>query len=124
MVVSRAEAQVMRLACLYALLDISAFIKVQHLRAALAVWRYCEFSAKYIFGERLGDPVADQLLIALKSCDTGLTRTQIRDYFDRNRRGVEIDRALRLLQEQRLASFQSIQTNGRPIEKWFAIDSG
>jgi hypothetical protein len=38
-VISRAEAQVLRLACVYALLDKVGFIGVKHLRAALALWR-------------------------------------------------------------------------------------
>src|SRR5437763_14431983 len=58
-VTSRAEAQVMRLACLYALLDCSTVISRKHLEAALALWQYCENSARFIFGDDLGDPVAD-----------------------------------------------------------------
>ena len=38
-VTSRAEAQVVRLSCLYALLDSSKVIRRQHMTAALAVWR-------------------------------------------------------------------------------------
>ena len=44
-----AEAQVLRLACIYALLDKSHIVKKHHLLAALAVWERCEASAKYIF---------------------------------------------------------------------------
>ena len=40
-VTSRAEAQVMRIACLYALLDKSPEVRPEHLRAGLAVWKYC-----------------------------------------------------------------------------------
>jgi hypothetical protein len=40
-VTARGEAQVMRLACLYALADISSFVRLEHLRAGLEVWRYC-----------------------------------------------------------------------------------
>lgn len=48
-VTSRAEAQTMRLACLYALLDQSPLIRVEHLSAAFAVWDYCFASARYFF---------------------------------------------------------------------------
>ena len=65
-VTSRAEAQAMRLACLYALLDKSPIIKVEHLMAALAVWDYCFASARYIFGEELGNSIADEILKLLK----------------------------------------------------------
>src|SRR5205823_1307849 len=39
-VTSRAEAQVLRLSMIYALLDSSDVIRVPHLQAALEVWRY------------------------------------------------------------------------------------
>ena len=49
----------------------------EHLEAALAVWQFCEDSAKYIFGERIGDKNADALLDALREAENGLTRTEI-----------------------------------------------
>jgi hypothetical protein len=61
-VTSRAEAQVMRIACLYALLDGLREVRREHLLAGLAVWKYCEASARYIFGDALGDPLADTVL--------------------------------------------------------------
>ena len=63
----RSEAQTMRLAMLYALLDCSNEIRVEHLNAALALWNYCESSAAYLFGDSMGDPVADAILGALRS---------------------------------------------------------
>jgi hypothetical protein len=59
----RAEAQVVRLGTLYALLDCASRINSHHLRAAIAVWEYCEASARYIFGDRLGDETADAILV-------------------------------------------------------------
>jgi hypothetical protein len=64
-VVARGEAQVVRLALVYALLDGSRQIDVPHLEAALAVWEYCEASAAFVFGDLLGDPVADEIARAL-----------------------------------------------------------
>src|SRR4029453_5539785 len=66
-VLSRAEAQVLRLSVVYALLDKTAAIGVTHLGAALAVWEYCEDSAHLIFGARLGDPTADRILKARRN---------------------------------------------------------
>jgi hypothetical protein len=63
-VIARAEAQVTRLALIYALLDRRDQIEVVHLKAALAVWEYCEASATRIFGKMVGDPVADEILRA------------------------------------------------------------
>ncbi len=65
-VTSRAEAQVMRLACLYGLLDCKDVVERVHLESAVALWHYCEESARYIFGNATGDRIADELLLALK----------------------------------------------------------
>jgi len=55
-ITNRAEAQVIRLALIYALLDRARQIDVVHLDAALAVWRFCEASARHIFGDTQGNP--------------------------------------------------------------------
>ncbi len=75
---ARAEAQVMRLACLYALFDLVPEVRPVHLEAARALWRYCEDSAKFVFGESTGDPVADRLLAELRK-QGQLGATQIRE---------------------------------------------
>ncbi len=120
-VTARAEAQVMRLACLYALLDKSSVIRKDHLAAALDLWEYAEASARYIFGDALGDPTADELLKVLRTNSEGLTRTDIRDFFGRNKRSYEIDRALGVLLEHGLASPFRESSNGRPVERWKAV---
>ncbi len=66
-VTDRGAAQTLRLSVVYALLDGSAMIDLPHLQAAYAVWRYCEASALEIFGDALGDEVADQLLEHLQA---------------------------------------------------------
>jgi hypothetical protein len=118
---ARAEAHVMRLALLYALLDKSAEIGAPHLLAALALWDYCDRSARAVFGDSLGDPVADELLRLLRSCPQGLTRTDIRDYFQRNASADRIGRALGLLLQHKLARREEEPTEGRPRERWYAI---
>lgn len=120
-VTSRAEAQVMRLSCIYALLDMSYVVKAEHLKAALALWEYCEASAKFIFGDSLGDPTADEILNALRKQHNGMTRTDIRDLFGRNRESKETGRALTLLLEHGLAYRRNEDTQGRPVERWFAM---
>jgi hypothetical protein len=121
-VTSRAEAQVMRLACLYALLDCSATIRKPHLEAALELWRYAEDSARFIFGDAMGDPVADAILGALREAgDVGMTRTQISDLLKRHATRAAIDRALNSLAEAGRAKFRKEQTDGRPVERWFVF---
>jgi len=118
---NRAEAQVMRLALIYALLDHSCLIRRPHLEAALALWDYCEASAAHIFGTALGDPTADAILGMLETSRAGLTRTQIRDGFGRNKSGDEIDRALSVLQRDGRAGSRAVSTGGRPAEHWYAV---
>jgi hypothetical protein len=60
-ITSRAEAQVLRLSMLYALMDCSAVIRVTHLKAALAFWDYSEQSVSLIFDDLLGDPNVDRV---------------------------------------------------------------
>ena len=119
-ITSRSEPQVLRVSLLYALLDRSRFIKRNHLRAALAVWRYCEDSARYIFGDAFGDFVVDAILRRLRRGSEGLTRTEIRETFSRNRSEAEITNALRVLEENNLATCVREETGGRPSERWFA----
>ena len=119
--IGRAEAQVVRIALLYALADKATKIRKEHLLAALAVWDYCEASARFIFGHALGDPVADEILSALRAAPDGLTRDQIRrELFQRNRKAEEIARALTLLQDQNLAFPTPKKTSGRTAEVWKA----
>jgi hypothetical protein len=120
-VTSRSEAQVMRLACIYALLDRDRKVRVQHLRAALALWSYCEGSARFIFGDRLGDPVADEIMRSLRGTLDGLTRTELLNLFGRHKSSSEINRALTSLSEQGLVCCQMDRTEGRTAERWLAI---
>jgi hypothetical protein len=120
-VTSRAEAQVVRLALVYALTDCAEQIGPAHLVAALALWEYCENSARYVFRDALGDPVADEIYAALKRTPTGLTRTQISNLFSRNRNAGQIGNALSLLVNQGKIRTETIETEGRPAEVWLAI---
>jgi len=116
---SRGEAQVLRLSMLYALAECSPMIRFEHLCAALAIWEYCEDSVNEIFGERLGDPTADQLLKEFRE-NGEMDETRIRDLFGRHRAGAEIDRALDLLVRLGLAKHTSVKTSGRPRTIWSA----
>jgi len=120
-VISRAEPQVLRLSIIYALLDNSMFISPKHLQAANAVWRYCADSARFIFGDALGDATADSLLAHLRQNEKGFTRNEIREIFSRNRSEREISNALRLLKEYRFVRCVREETGGRPSERWFAV---
>jgi hypothetical protein len=115
----------MRVACVYALLDYSAVVEEAHLRAALALWKYCEDSAKFIFGDSLGNVLADQILTGLrKKGNEGLSRTEISNLFQRNKDKEEIDAALVLLKKMGMARVQNVaETPGqkKPTERWCAV---
>jgi len=117
---ARGEAQVTRLSLLYAALDQSSWITEAHLSAALALWDYCRESARYIFGDALGDAVADTILAALRRSGP-LSRTDISKLFHRNQPSRRIDDALTVLEKRRLARGErAYDTGGRPVEMWTA----
>ena len=121
-ITARAEAQTVRLAMIYALLDQSPHIRRRHLRAALALWKYCDASARFIFGDLVGDPTADAILCALRQSSAGLSRTNIRDLLGRNYGADKIEFALlKLLSMGKARRETSASQGGRPTEKWFAV---
>jgi hypothetical protein len=118
---ARAEAQVIRLALIYTLLDRQTKIDVPHLKAGLAVWQYCEASTALIFGTAVGDEMADEILRNLAASRSGMTRTAIYHLFGGHRSSERISAALALLHEKGLARMAPPQqTGGRPVETWFA----
>jgi hypothetical protein len=122
-ITGRAEAQVMRLSAIYALLDKSRLIRPEHHKAAMALWKYSEESCRWIFGTSTGDRNADKILIALRHAPNGLTKTEISvKVFNRHASSIEIDEALRLLHGLRMASYRTEVSGGAPIQRWFLTD--
>jgi hypothetical protein len=122
-ILGRAEAQVLRLALIYALLDRQKFIDEPHMRAALACWDYAEASARFVFGDSLGDPLADEILRALRERSEGMTRSEIRDLFARNQSSDQIGRALAVLTRGNFAvrNLEATGSRGRPAERWSSV---
>jgi len=110
---ARAEAQVLRLSVLYALLDCSALIRLRHLESAVAVWDFCEASVRRLFEGRLGLPMADMILAAIRRRGP-LTRTQISDLFARHLSGAELDEILNMLIERGKLYMVTKDSGGRP----------
>jgi hypothetical protein len=117
---ARGAAHVLRLSVAYALLDAAPCIRREHLRAALALWAHAEASALLIFGDRLGDRVADTIERTL-GARGALTRNEIRDLFQRHVEAERIEAALRLLESRGRARRTTRDTGGRPAEVWEAI---
>jgi molybdopterin biosynthesis enzyme MoaB len=97
---SRAEAHVMRLSLLYALLDGSREIRKVHLKAALAVWHYSEASVQYVFGHAVdGD---DQKILKKLEQNGPLTADEIRTHvFSKNKSANWVGDKLSALEQTR-----------------------
>lgn len=115
-VTARAEAQLLRLSVTYALADGTGTVTPAHLRAAWAMWEYAEASARFVFGDALGDPVADKLLAALKQAgEAGLTGVEQRDVFNRHVTSDQLGQVrTRLEGEKKIISVLSPSGGGRP----------
>lgn len=91
----RGEAQVMRLALLFALLDESKHIHCDHLNAALTLWQYIEACTKHIFADVCYSAKGQRLWNALQH--RPLTFTDIHTLFSRNLRSGELEQLLKEL---------------------------
>lgn len=111
-VVNRAEAQVLRLAMLYALLDRANVIESIHLHAALAVWDYCEASARFIFGNHESNPYSRRIKAAVEAGPKSLT--DLHSLFSRMISKADLDEAVQELIAQGTVELEKIKTNGRP----------
>jgi hypothetical protein len=122
-VTARAEAQVLRMSVLYALLDRSRNITVEHHRAAMAIWDYAERSARWIFATATGNPIADRIRLALQAVgDAGMTQSEVSTrVFNRNVSADRLRDAFQLLLGAGQARFVKEATNGGPSRRWFAI---
>ena len=79
-------------------------------------------SAAYIFGDMLGDPVADEIFAgAAAGGRRGMTRTAIRDLFGRHRSGDRIGAALALLTTRGGRGWRGSDRRP-PAETWFATE--
>ena len=123
-ITARAAPLVRRLALLYALMDQCDQVHVEHLRAAFEVWRYAEESVRWVFGDRLGDRIADRCLVLLRDAGAaGMSRTELRDQLGHREAADRIADALQLLEDAALARYIKEPTGGRSAERWFAIVS-
>src|ERR1041384_5041054 len=121
-VTARGRAQVVRLSCLYALLDRSPHVRRVHLQAALALWAYCEESARLIFGDATGNKDADRILSALRNApQQRLRKTAVtKDVFGGNMEAARINAAFAMLQRLGQADSFTEGEGKHKAEWWFA----
>jgi hypothetical protein len=111
-IINRAEAQTLRLALVYSLLDGQKCIDEPHLNAALAMWQYAQNSALYIFGDRAIDPLEQKLMEILKQGP--LTATDLSAAFSRNMPKERLQPLLQQLEAQQRISVWKEKSGGRP----------
>lgn len=114
---ARGEAHVMRLSALYACLDGHASIGLVHLKASLSLWQYAEESTRLIFGDSLGNPIADTILRALRASGE-ISDSQVSDLFGRHLSSAKLEQSKTVLLTAGLAHCVSIETGGRPRIVW------
>jgi len=116
-ILGRAEAQVIRLALIYALLDNVTAIDLPHLAAALSVWGFCEDSATQIWGDMFGDRVADTIIAALKAAGmVGKSRTEISGLFSGHVSSRRLTAALTVL--ERAGKAEQVPGSGHGEHRW------
>jgi hypothetical protein len=113
--VARAADHVNRLSLIYALLDGEQSIGVNHINAALSVWRYAHDSAQYLFGEALGDPTATTILTKLREIPgQEVTLSTIRGLWSNHKPAKVVDVAIASLVKRDLIELRYEPTGGRP----------
>ena len=118
---ARGAPNTLRLALAYALADRRRQIDVEHMLAALALWRYAEQSAEWLFGGQIDTGELEALVAFITAAGTaGRTRTEIRDFYQRNRSSAEIDAALAaLIKDGRVRQHKDTSKPGRPAIRFY-----
>ena len=97
-----------------------------HLKAALELWAYCVRSIDFIFGDRLGDPDADQLMAALEEAGLeGLSQSKIqRKVFGNHKDADSLNILLRrMVRSGLIRRVQKKPKSGGPVASMWFIDT-
>jgi len=124
-VTARAEAHALRLSLIYALVDGAVAIGIEHLRAGLAVWAYCERSAMLIFGKGEGTtppspPSLSEKLLQAIDIKPGILKTELWSVVGHKVKAVELADALTGLEASGRAH-RKLEGRG---ERWYPGEGG
>lgn len=123
-ITDRAEAQVRRLALIYAVLDKATAVRPVHLRAALAVWRYCEDSASYLFADAPPAGLDGRILTALKQHGGWAPKTYIsQKTFKGEVKSYKLTEILDKLVREELIEVKKVPTAGRPRREYRLLNA-
>ena len=99
-VVGRAAPYVLRFSLVYALADRAETIDVDHIEAGWHLWQFARTTAEMIFGDAVGEEVADKLLAAIRrSGPAGLDLTEQSAALGRNVQASQLRAARRRLED-------------------------
>ena len=115
-VLSRGEAQTLRLSLLMALAAKRATIEVDDLAAALDLWRYSVASARVVFGQ-VHDPLFEKIVSAVQT-SPGITRTGLHKRLGWKLGSAELVSALARVKAAGAIHDERLDTGGRPSERW------
>jgi histone H3/H4 len=116
-VLSRGEAQTLRLSMLLALAAGRATIEVDDLAAALDLWRYSAASARAIF-ERVQDPLFNRIADMIRD-EPGISRTTIYRRIGRTCGTAAMVETLGRVRSAGMARSEKKPTAGRYVERWY-----
>ena len=116
-VVSRGEAQTLRLSMLLALAAGRSTIEAEDLAAALDLWRYSAASARAIF-ERVQDPLFNRIVDMIRD-EPGVTRTLIYRRIGRTCGTAAMVETLGRVRSAGMARSEKEPTSGRHVERWY-----
>ena len=117
LVVHRRESHCLRLAVIYALLDGSVLIRREHIAAAVELWWYSEQTAAKIFGDAMGDGVAQRIMQHLNDVGES-TRTEISQSLSNHVERSRMDASLASLRRSGRVLMGHAETAGRRAEVW------
>jgi hypothetical protein len=123
---ARWHASSARLSVVYALLDGSPVVDVQHVRASLAAWDYVEASTRHVFGSEDADHDLGRLVEFVDQSDLGVSRKQISiELFQRHKTKKELDALCdKLLGLGRYRLIKGVSETGRGRAPMFYVRVG
>lgn len=112
-ITARAEAQVVRLSMIYALIDGKSHIDVLHVEAALAMWRYAQASAEYIFNEdSVGSKLDCKVKEILTGVPAGMSLTEIHKATGNNHKATILHKSIQRLVDAGLVRSELVRFEG------------
>lgn len=118
-VLSRGEAQTLRLSMLMALAAGRDVIEAEDLAAALDLWRYSAASARAIF-ERVQDPLFTKIVEAIRA-EPGITRSKLHKRVGWRLPSSDLVQVLGRVRASGQARPETVQTGGKAAETWHPV---